>query len=108
MEKQQIKKILARLEQLEAAVFSRPKKFVKTKAAKLDFSGTKGGVLFLITKGYFSQRRTAPDVKTELSKNDYHYSIQVVQTTLNRMATGTGELVALKDGGGKKVYVKRK
>ena len=102
----QIKNILSRLEKLEKEVFPTAKQPRKAKEKAQNFSGTKGGVLFLISKGYFNQRRTAPDVKTELGKNDYHYSIQVVQTTLNRLSKGKG-LVAMKEGG-KKTYVKRK
>ena len=107
MEKEQIKDILSRLEKLEKEVFPTTKGSPKVEKKGQDFSGTKGGVLFLISKGYFNQRRSAPDAKSELAKNDYHYSIQVVQTTMNRMSKAKGELVAMKDGG-KKVYVKRK
>ncbi len=96
----QIKNILSRLEKLEKEVFPTAKQPHKVKEKTNNFSGTKGGVLFLVSKGYFSQRRTAPDVKTELGKNDYHYSIQVVQTTLNRLSKGKG-LVAMKEGGKK-------
>ena len=106
-EKEQIKNILSRLEKLEKEVFRTTKQSPKVEKKGQNFSGTKGGVLFLISKGYFNQRRSAPDVKVELSKNNYHYSIQVVQTALNRISKSKGELVAMKDGG-KKVYVKRK
>ena len=106
-EKEQIKNILNRLEKLEKEVFTTKKQTPKVKEKIQNFSGAKGGILFLISKGYFSQRHSAPDVKAELRKNDYDYSIQVVQTTLNRLSKGKGELVAMKDGE-KKIYVKRK
>ncbi len=100
----QLRDILARLKRLEKVVLQGKHK-TSTKAQ--DFSGAKGGILLLISKGYFDQRRSAPDVRDKLAENDYHYSIQVVQTTLNRFSRRKGPLVAMKDGG-KKVYVKRK
>ncbi len=106
-ENEQIKNILTRLEKLEKAVFSVAKQPRKAKEIGQDFSGAKGGVLFLVSRGYFSQGRFAPDVRTELGKNGYHYSIQVVQTALNRLSKGKVELVAMKNGS-KKTYVKRK
>jgi len=102
----EITNILARLTKLEKAVFKTGVK-TETKPKDKNFSGTKGGVLFLISKGYFNQRRLATDAKAELAKNEYHYSIQVVQTALNRLSKGNGALVAMKEGG-KKMYVKRK
>ena len=106
-EKQQIENILKRLEKLEKSVFATKKQTPEPKEKNQNFSGAKGGVLFLVSKGYFNQRRSAPDAKVELSKNNYNYSIQVAQTTLNRLSKTKGELVALKEGD-KKVYVKRK
>ena len=107
-DEKQIQNILTRLGKLEKKVFPTEGKGSKVKDKNPeDFSGTKGGILFLLSKGYFNQRRSAPDVKAELGKNDYHYSIQVVQTALNRLSKGKGELVAMKEGG-KKTYVKRR
>lgn len=106
-EQNQIKDILSRLEKLEKEVFPKTKQEIKSKPKDQKFSGAKGGVLFLLSKGYFAQHRAATDVKVELSKNDYHYSIQVVQTALNRLSKGKAELVAMKNNG-KKTYVKRK
>jgi len=103
----QIKEILTRLEKLEKVVFPKghPKTASVPKAQK--FTGAKGGIMLLLSKNYFNQRRSAPDVKSELKKNEYDYSIQVVQTTLNRLSKGKGPLVAHKDGD-KKHYVRRK
>jgi hypothetical protein len=106
-DKTQIKEILTRLERLEKVVLTRAKEKIAVVAKKENFSGAKGGLLLLVSKGYFSQRRSATEVKSELMKNEYDYSIQVVQTALNRLAKGKGELVAMKSEG-KKVYVKRK
>lgn len=97
----------ARIERLEKAVFGPKAKKVSTPAQQGDFTGPKGGVLLLISKGYLGKRRTARDVMAELEKNDYYYRIQVVQTTLNRLSSPKGPLTALKVAS-QKVYVKRK
>ncbi len=103
----QIKEILLRLEKLERAVFSKDGQKLTYALKPQKFTGAKGGILLLLSKNYFNQRRSAPDVKSELKKNEYDYSIQVVQTTLNRLSKGKGLLVAHKDGD-KKHYVRRK
>lgn len=103
---EQINDILIRLKKLEEVVFSK-KQGQMTNAAPHSFTGAKGGVLLLISKDYFEQVRSAPDVRIEIGQNGYHYSIQVIQTALNRLSKEKGPLVAMRDGG-KKVYVKRK
>lgn len=105
--KKQIQGILKRLDKIEKVVLSRKKIVKKGITKEIDFSGSKGGVLFLESKGFFSKKRSAPEVMKEMDKNDYHYQISVVQTTLNRLSDKKGLLVALKEAG-KKVYVKRK
>ncbi|MFZ3012039.1 MAG: hypothetical protein WA060_03550 [Minisyncoccia bacterium] len=100
--------ILKRLDRLETFVFPKGKKKVVTPASSsINFTGTKGGVLFLVSKNYFSKKHTAREVLEELAKNDYHYKISVVQTTLNRLSDKKGFLTALEESG-QKVYVKRK
>lgn len=106
MNEKTLKNILVRLERLEKATFGSGKKNLpKNKSEK--FEGPKGGVLLLISKGILNKRRTAPEVKDELKKNDYDYRIQVVQTALNRLSKNKGPLTAFLEDG-KKVYVKRK
>lgn len=63
--------------------------------------------MLLLNQKFFDKRRTAPEVKTELKKNNYDYRIQVVQTALNRLSKIKGLLTACREEG-KKVYVKRK
>lgn len=100
------KDIYARLEKIEAVLGG--KKHAKTEENKGgNFSGAKGGILLLISKGFFTKKRNAPEVKAELDKLEYFYNIQVVQTTLNRLSGKTGPMIAINDAG-KKVYVKRK
>src|SRR5262245_44577726 len=67
-------------------------------AKHTNFKGATGGVQLLISKGFFKKAKTAPDVKTELGKNDYVYRIQVVQTSLNRLSKRSGPLSAHKEG----------
>jgi len=102
----QISNILKRLDRLEEAVFHTEAKSTSNNASQ-KFTGAKGGVLFLLSNNFFSKIRPATDVKDELAQNEYYYSIQVVQTTLNRLAKGNGPLTTMKVSG-KKVYVKRK
>ncbi len=98
--------IYARLEKIESLLVE--KKHAKTKENKSEnFSGAKGGIRLLITKGFFSKKRNAPETKAELDKLEYFYNIQVVQTTLNRLSSKTGPLIAMSDKE-KKIYVKRK
>lgn len=101
------KEIFERLERLEKEVFPKNRKQITSAPKQQKFSGAKGGILFLLSKDYLNQRRSAPDVKSELKKHEYDYSIQVVQTTLNRLSKGKGPLVAHKEGD-KKHYVRRK
>lgn len=106
MNEKMTKNILTRLDRLEKAVFGTGKR--KTHTVKQEeFSGPKGGILLLVSKGFLNKRKTAPEVKNELEKNDYDYRIQVVQTALNRLTKNKGPLTALSING-KKVYVKRK
>lgn len=107
-EKEQIKNILLRLGKLEKELLPVKKQTAKAGDKKPEgFTGPKGGILLLISKGHLNKRRTAPDVKKELQKNDYDYRIQVVQTALNRLSKNKGPLTALTESG-KKSYVKRK
>lgn len=100
------KSILTRLDRLEKAVFQSGKNKAVAKKQG-NFSGPKGGILLLISKGFLNKRKTAPEVRDELEKNNYDYRIQVVQTALNRLTKNKGPLTTLTVSG-KKVYVKRK
>ena len=101
------KQIFERLEKLEKTVFCEGRNVEKGHKKIRNFSGAKGGIMLLISQNFFNKKRNAPEVKTELIKHNYHYSIQVVQTALNRFSKPAGPLVAFKEGG-KKVYAKRK
>ncbi len=103
----EIKSILERLKKLERAVFGKREGIKKERFKNENFSGATGGIRLLISQGFFKIKRTLSDIRRELAKNDYHYSIQAAQTALNRLSKPGSSLVALK-GLGKKVYVKRK
>lgn len=105
-----MKDIIKRIEKLEKAVFGKMEnsKGKNKKPKKEDsFSGPTGGLRFLISKNYFTKKRSLAEVKKEMEKNSYIYSDQAVQMALGRNSKVGGPLVSLKDGG-KKAYVERK
>jgi hypothetical protein len=61
----------------------------------------------LISEGFFTRKKHLAEVRTALSKKDYHYSIQVIDTALRRLGKRRGPLVVLKEGG-QNVYVNRR
>jgi len=104
----ELQDIISRLEKLEMAVFTKLQdEVVSPPNSSNNFSGPKGGILLLIEKDFFEAPHAATEVKDQIAKNGYHYSIQAVQTALNRLSSTKGPLNALKDAK-KKVYVGRK
>lgn len=104
----ELQDIISRLEKLEKAVFTEWQgKEVNPPSASNKYVGAKGGVLLLLENSFFKTPHVASEVKVEMEKNDYHYSIQVVQTALNRLASNKGPLTTMKMEKGK-IYVKRK
>ncbi|MFA6255030.1 MAG: hypothetical protein WC675_03285 [Patescibacteria group bacterium] len=101
----QNKKIIIRLEKLEAVVFGDGKTSKKIKKDS-SFRGPKGGCQLILSKGFFNKKRAVDETKKELEKYDYYYSRDAIQTALNRMSKNNGLLVSLK--GKPKMYVKRK
>ncbi len=106
MDEKPVKKIEERLSRLEKALFGTTKGQTGKTSAK-GFAGLKGGLVLLISRGFFKTKKALAATRQELEKHDYHYSAAAVQTTLNRLSTRTGPLAAFKEGG-KKVYVRRK
>jgi len=100
-----LKKLSARVERLEEAVFRKKQKGADL--AQEDFKGATGGIRFLISKGFFDRKRFFGEIKEALAANNYHYSKQAVQTPLGALSKPGGLLVAFKESG-KKVYAKRK
>ena len=109
MDKYNLKSIIQRIEKLERTVFEDGSKnnlrLNQNKETK--FSGATGGIRFLVTKGYFNNKRNLADINNELVKNSYHYSLQAVQTALIRLSIPGGPLVTFKKEG-RKNYAKRK
>ena len=103
----EIKSIVARIEKLEQSVFGVEEEIIFTKKIQGDFSGATGGIRFLDFQKFFNGKRSLSDVRNELSGRGYHYSLQAVQTALNRLSKPGSPLVTFKEGG-KKVYAKRK
>ncbi len=106
MNERLVKNIMTRLKKLEEAVFSKNKEAKPEKQVK-DFSGAKGGILKLLSKDFFKTKKSASEAKKALEDDEYHYSIQVVQTALNRLSKKDGPTVSFMHNG-KKTYVKRK
>ena len=103
-----LEQIKERLEKLEFAVFGDDHKDKILMPPNKKYSGAKGGILLLIDKNFFENiRRTASQVRTAMTEQGYNYSIQVVQTTLNRLSSRNGPLTAMKEGK-IKVYARRK
>ena len=101
------KDILARLEKLEQAVFGNQAKKPLNRNKTKQLKGPKGGILLLISKGFFTKPIKAVEVRSKLESEGYYYSIAPVQTALNRLATVSGPLTR-HEKDGKKVYVGRK
>jgi hypothetical protein len=96
-----------RLTRLEEAVFRKTTVSHGTSTKTDNFSGPSGGLRYLFSRGFFSEKRFLVDVRNALAKNGYHYSAQAAQTSLNRFSKPGGPLVTIKQDG-KKVYVARK
>lgn len=107
---QQILKRLAnhekRIGRLERSVFSNGRQVQKQKT-KIP-QGPSGGIRVLIAEGFFKSKRDLAGVRKELESKNYHYSIQVINTALRRLAKLGGPLVVLKGPSKRNVYVERK
>jgi hypothetical protein len=106
MNSKELTTINERLKKLENAVFGKKQK-VLTANRPEDYGGLVGGLKLLVQKGFFNSRRGLAEIRSELSANDYHYSLQAVNTAVTRLSKSSGPLVAFKENG-KKVYAKRK
>lgn len=102
-----IRQLVSRIERLEGEVFGSVKKVVTRKEAAPHFKGATGGVRLLISKNFFSGKKTFGEVRKALEENGYHYSAQAVQMALSGLSARKGPLVSLKKDG-RKVYVVRK
>lgn len=109
VDEKKLQDILTRLAKLEAAIFSSKRNTLKEKHAETpeQYEGPTGGVRLLIKEGFFSTKRSIDEVYDALASKDYQYIKDVVRNSLNRLASSTGPLVALKTNDGK-LYVKRK
>ena len=106
MDEKTVKELKDRLTRLEKAIFGRKSGQVRETVAR-GFTGLKGGLHLLLSRGFFNTKKALAATRQELEEHDYHYSSAAIQTTLNRLSARTGPLAAFKEGG-KKVYVRRK
>lgn len=72
------------------------------------FMGPKGGILLLLSEGFFSIPRTREEVAAKLTEKDYHYQVVVIQTALRRLSTGKTAKFVVLEKDKVKSYVKRK
>ncbi|MGA2361632.1 MAG: hypothetical protein ABSG73_04145 [Candidatus Aminicenantales bacterium] len=101
-----IKALERRVTRLEDAVYGK-KVTPILKTRRESYSGATGGVRFLISKDFFSEKRKLGEVWDALTKNGYHWSRQAVDMALKGLASRRGPLTLLKEGG-RNVFVKRK
>jgi len=106
MSDEAIKALEARIARLEGAVFVKKAKPNPDKKAE-SYSGATGGVRFLISKGFFKEKRKLGEVWDALTKNGYHWSRQAIDMALKGLSSRRGPLVLLKEGG-RNVFVRRK
>jgi hypothetical protein len=106
MDEKRLKTIENRLNRLEKAVFG-TKGSGKSKTTVKNFSGLKGGLLFLVSRDFFKTKRLLADVTKELKNHGYHYRAGAINTTLTRLSDRKGPLAMFIESG-KKVYVRRK
>lgn len=106
MSDEAIKALEARVARLEEAVFIRKTKPSPEKKSE-SYSGATGGARFLISKGYFKEKRKLGDIRDALTKNGYHWSRQTVYMALKGLSSRRGPLVMLKEGG-RNLFVRRK
>lgn len=107
MDTQTLAKIESRLSRLERAVFGPKKTPITAARNEKSAEGPSGGIRILISKSYFSKKRSVAEVRDALAKNDFHYRTSAIQTALNRSSTRTGPLTATREDG-RKLYVRRK
>ena len=106
MDEKTIHKLEQRIARLEKAVFGGAPKHRST-TPKQHASGPAGGVRMLVDAGFFKTKHALANVRNELEKHEYHYSTQVIDTALRRLAKKNGPLVIVKQNG-TNFYVKRK
>ncbi len=102
-----IRQLVSRIERLEGEVFGSGKKVPTKKETGANFKGARGGVRLLISRNFFSGKKTFGEVRKALEENGYHYSAQAVQMALSGLSVRKGPLVSLRKDG-RKVYVVRK
>lgn len=101
----EFKQLVSRVEKLEKVLLREPK--TKDLGTNEKFSGASGGVRLLHSNGFFDQRRKLADVRTEMRKHGYDYSLQAVDAALARASKPGHILTTFREGGGK-LYAKRK
>jgi len=105
-----LRKIIARLEKLEHAVFGSARYTTTSKvpADTKKYKGATGGIRLLADEGFFDKKRSFGEVCKALEGKGYHYTKQAVQTPLNNLSSSKGKLLVALTEDGRKLYAKRK
>lgn len=89
-----------RLKKIEDFLFSGQNK--KEKIVSEDYKGLAGGVRFLIDKGFLNQPKSVNEILNELKKENYHYTLTGIASTLSETFTKSQKILnRIKEG---KVY----
>ena len=110
----QSNRILKRLNDLESRVekleaMSSPRKTNESIKSKKGSEGLQGGIQLLVDNGFFAKQRTSSEVKAELDREAYFYSIQTVTKALTRDFTKRKQILTrVKNEEGTWVYAIRK
>ncbi len=102
----QINDILKRLEKIEQKVFGSNAN--RAEPFSENFKGAKGGILLIISEGYFTSKRANDDTIHELAKHGYQYDREVVRKALGRLCKGSNAPLTTFLEEGQRVYVIRK
>lgn len=84
---EQIRKIIERLDDLEARVSSLEnyvKPLMRKPAAPRKFEGLSGGINKLIDEGFFDAPRSLKEVIEEMRRLGYYYAVPAISTALSR------------------------
>jgi hypothetical protein len=82
-----MKKVMERLDNLEARVSSLEKSILTVKkipAVKKEFTGLSGGIRKLINDGFFNKPKSLREIMDEMRRQMYYYSEPAVNTAVTR------------------------
>ena len=86
MEETELKKIIKdhenRISKLENQLSSKSTPSKKTQSAESNYSGTSGGIQFLIDSGFLNNPKSSQMVHEEMKREGYHKPVKNIDATL--------------------------